>query len=58
MKLFTQLALVSAIASCGSAYAMQSMDDSALSDTTGQDGITILSLHQQSQVVLQLLVIL
>ncbi|MDE2421850.1 MAG: hypothetical protein KGO49_11810 [Gammaproteobacteria bacterium] len=42
MKLFTQLALVSAIASCGSAYAMQTMDDSALSDTTGQDGITIL----------------
>jgi hypothetical protein len=42
MKLFTQLALVTAIASCGSAYAMQSMDDSALSSTTGQDGITIL----------------
>jgi len=42
MKLFTQLALVSAIASCGSAYAMQSMDDAALSSTTGQDGITIL----------------
>jgi len=43
MKLFTQLALVSAIATCGSAaYAMQSMDDAALSDTTGQDGITIL----------------
>jgi len=42
MKLFTQLALVTAIASCGSAYAMQSMDDSTLSDTTGQDGISIL----------------
>jgi len=43
MKLFTQLALVSAIATCGSAaYAMQSMDDAALSATTGQDGITIL----------------
>jgi hypothetical protein len=42
MKLFTQLVLVTAVASCGSAYAMQSMDDSALSDTTGQDGITIL----------------
>ena len=43
MKLFTQLALVTAIATCGSAaYAMQSMDDAALSDTTGQDGITIL----------------
>lgn len=42
MKLFTQLALVSAIATSGSAFAMQSMDDAALSDTTGQDGITIL----------------
>jgi len=42
MKLFTQLTLVTAIASCGSAYAMQSMDDAALSSTTGQDGITIL----------------
>lgn len=42
MKLFTQLALVTAVASCGSAYAMQSMDDAALSSTTGQDGITIL----------------
>lgn len=43
MKLFTQLALVSAIATCGSAaYAMQSMDDASLSDTTGQDGITII----------------
>jgi hypothetical protein len=42
MKLFTQLVLVTAVASCGSAYAMQSMDDSALSSTTGQDGITIL----------------
>ncbi len=41
MKLFTQLALVSAIVSCGSAYAMQSMNDAALSDTTGQDGISI-----------------
>jgi len=41
MKLFTQLALVTAIASCGSAYAMQSMDDATLSDTTGQDGITV-----------------
>jgi len=42
MKLFTQLTLVTAIASCGSAYAMQSMDDAALSSTTGQDGITII----------------
>jgi len=42
MKLFTQLALVTAIATSGSAFAMQTMDDSALSSTTGQDGITIL----------------
>lgn len=42
MKLFSQLALVSAIATSGSAFAMQSMDDAALSATTGQDGITIL----------------
>lgn len=42
MKLFTQLTLVSAIAASGSAFAMQSMDDAALSATTGQDGITIL----------------
>ncbi|WP_410210634.1 DUF6160 family protein [Aquirhabdus sp.] len=42
MKLFTQLALVSAIASTSSAFAMQSMDDAALSNATGQDGITIL----------------
>lgn len=41
MKLFTQLTLVSAIAASGSAFAMQSMDDAALSETTGQDGITI-----------------
>lgn len=42
MKLFTQLALVTAIATSGSAFAMQSMNDAALSETTGQDGITIL----------------
>ena len=42
MKLFTQLALVTAIATSGSAFAMQTMDDSALSSTTGQDGITLL----------------
>jgi len=42
MKLFTQLALVTAIATSGSAFAMQAMDDSALSSTTGQDGITLL----------------
>jgi hypothetical protein len=42
MKLFTQLALVSAIAASGSAFAMQSMNDQDMSSTTGQDGITIL----------------
>ncbi|WP_410210635.1 DUF6160 family protein [Aquirhabdus sp.] len=42
MKLFTQLALVTAIATSGSAFAMQTMNDSDLSATTGQDGITIL----------------
>ncbi len=41
MKLFTQLALVTAIATSGSAFAMQTMNDSDLSATTGQDGITI-----------------
>jgi len=41
MKLFTKLALVSAIAVSGSAMAMESMDDSTLSATTGQEGITI-----------------
>ena len=41
MKLFTKLALVSAIAVSGSAMAMESMDDSTLSATTGQDGISI-----------------
>ena len=41
MKLFTKLALVSAIAMSGNAMAMQAMDDAALSSTTGQDGISI-----------------
>ena len=41
MKLFTRLALVSAVAVSGSAMAMESMDDSALSSATGQDGITL-----------------
>jgi hypothetical protein len=42
MKIFTQLALVVAIGSCASTYALQTMDDVALADTTGRDGITIL----------------
>ena len=41
MKLFTKLALVSAVAISGQAMAMESMDDSALSSTTGQEGITL-----------------
>lgn len=41
MKLFTKVALVSAIAISGQAMAMQAMDDSSLSAATGQDGITI-----------------
>ncbi len=42
MKILTQLALVTAIAASSQAFAMQSMDDSALSSATGQDGITVL----------------
>ncbi len=41
MELFTKLALVSAITMSANAMAMQSMDDEALGDTTGQDGITL-----------------
>ena len=41
MKLFPQLALVSAIAISGNAMAMQALDDESLSAATGQDGITI-----------------
>ena len=41
MKLFPQLALVSAIAISGNAMAMQALDDTALSASTGQEGITV-----------------
>ena len=41
MKMFTKLALVSSMAVSANAMAMQSMDDAALSATTGQDGINI-----------------
>lgn len=41
MKLFPQLALVSAIAISGNAMAMQALDDDSLSAATGQDGITL-----------------
>ena len=41
MKLFTKLALVSAVAVSSNAMAMQAMDDAAVSATTGQDGISL-----------------
>ena len=41
MKMFTKLALVSSMAVSAHAMAMQSMDDAAMSATTGQDGINI-----------------
>lgn len=41
MKNLTKLALVSAMAISSSAFALETLDDSALSQTTGQDGITI-----------------
>ncbi|MBJ8445536.1 putative pilus system protein FilA [Acinetobacter bereziniae] len=41
MKLFTKLALVSAVAVSSNAMALQAMDDEALSATTGQDGINV-----------------
>lgn len=41
MKNLTTLALVSAMAMSSSAFAMQSLDDSEMSQTTGQDGITV-----------------
>lgn len=41
MKLFTKAALVSAMAMSANAMAMQALDDSTLSKTTGQDGISI-----------------
>ncbi len=41
MKMFTKLALVSSMAISANAMAMQSMDDAAMSATTGQDGINI-----------------
>lgn len=41
MKKFTKLALISSMAISANAMAMQAMDDSALSATTGQDGLSI-----------------
>lgn len=41
MKKFTKLVLAASVAFSANAMAMQSMDDAALSATTGQDGISI-----------------
>lgn len=41
MKFCTQLILTTAIAMSASAYGLESLEDGALSETTGQDGITI-----------------
>ncbi len=41
MKKFTKLALAASVALSANAMAMQAMDDSMLSATTGQDGISI-----------------
>ena len=41
MKLINKLALVAAMSVSANAMALQSMDDEALSATTGQDGITL-----------------
>jgi hypothetical protein len=41
MKKFTKLALISSMAISANVMAMQAMDDSALSATTGQDGLNI-----------------
>ncbi|MQW93191.1 pilus assembly protein FilA [Acinetobacter wanghuae] len=41
MKKFTKLALAASVALSANAMAMQAMDDSTLSATTGQDGINI-----------------
>jgi hypothetical protein len=41
MKTLTKLALISAMAMSGSAFALQTLGDEELSQATGQDGITI-----------------
>lgn len=41
MKNFTRLMLASAISMSSAAFAMESMDESALAETTGQDGVTV-----------------
>ena len=41
MKLVNKLLLVSAIAASSQAFALESMTDAAMSQTTGQDGVTV-----------------
>lgn len=41
MKKFTKLVLATSVAFSANAMAMQAMDDASLSETTGQDGISI-----------------
>ncbi|WP_180012441.1 MULTISPECIES: DUF6160 family protein [unclassified Acinetobacter] len=41
MKKFTKLALAASVAFSANAMAMQAMDDASLSETTGQDGLSI-----------------
>ena len=41
MKKFTKLVLATSVAFSANAMAMQAMDDASLSETTGQDGLTI-----------------
>lgn len=54
MKGFKKLALVSAIAALPmTGFAMEALDDAAMSDVTGQDGISIgLSLNQSMAIVI------
>ena len=54
MKVFRKLALVSAIATLpATGFAMQAMDDAALSGVTGQDGISIgLGLDQTMNILI------
>ncbi len=57
MKLFPQLALVSAIAISGNAMAMQALDDTALSAATGQEGITVTITPPAGGIVIDQLVV-
>jgi len=57
MKLFPQLALVSAIAISGNAMAMQALDDTSLSAATGQEGITIVITPPTAGIVIDQVVV-